>query len=143
MTDLTPITVSRGINARELQAKSAKRLVQEIVNEQIRLIDSEITTSHTNGANSIKHELPINFSINSMSKSDAQTLIYSELLLVYKNPISSGGKGFDNVQIDVGNESFLYINWINGMDAEERKQRMAYIRDCSVSRGFKTGRVGR
>lgn len=133
---LTPSTQVGGLTAHELFAKSDRSLIHEIVREQVKLIDAEIITAHTAGFNHIEHELPINFNINNMNKSDAQTMIYSELLMIYKNPIPEG-KGFNKVYIDGGLKSKLHIYWLNGMNAAERKRRNQFISECQLPRGDK------
>lgn len=120
---------SRGITYSELFAKSDRRIIQDIVNDQIKVIDAKISIAHGSGFSEITYELPINFNINNMSKSDAQTLIYSEILMAYKLP-EPNGKGFGNVTIDMGMKSIIRIGWINGMDAEERERRNKYIKEC-------------
>ncbi|QYB17589.1 hypothetical protein PV-S19_0225 [Pacmanvirus S19] len=112
----------RGITVLSLTKRNDDRkIVQTIVNDQIRVIDAKILTNHSSGANSIEHDLPINFNINSMDKADAQTMVYSELIKAYV------GKGFNKVFIDLGIKPKLYIYWLNGMDEYERAQRQKII----------------
>ncbi len=119
-----------GLTARMLFQKSNREIVKNIVNDLMRTIDTLIATTHQSGFNYIEYELPLNFSINNVSKSDAQTLIYSELLTIYKTP-EPKGKGFDNVAISITpTKTTLYINWINGMDNDERVQRKKIINSC-------------
>ncbi len=119
----------RGLTARELFAKSRRGIAQDIIQEQIRVIDAEINTNHVAGFNYVVHDLPVNFNISGMDKSDAQTLIYSEILSIYKQP-EPQGKGFENVYIERGERPKSHIGWVNGMDEQERQQRMALIRSC-------------
>jgi predicted nuclease with RNAse H fold len=122
---------AKGLTYQELFTKAGLRVVREIIQEQVRVIDAAILTAHNSGFNRIEHELPTNFNINNLDKADAQTLIYSELLMIYKKPEKEGGKGFKNVTIDVGVKTILHINWLNGISEEERKRRKAYIINCS------------
>ncbi len=119
----------RGLTARTLFAKSHRPIVNEIVQEQIRIIDAAITTNHLAGFNSVIHELPVTFNIGGMDKADSQALIYSEILSIYKRP-EPEGKGFDNVYIERGEHPKIHIKWVNGMDETERQQRMSYIKGC-------------
>lgn len=131
----TPSTPMTGLTARELFAKSDRKIIQEIVKEQVKLIDAAINTAHSAGFSQIEQELPTNFNINNMSKSDAQTMIYSELIMIYKNPEEQGGKGFEDVSIDyTATKAFLHIKWLNGMDPAEKERRKRIIRDCMVQR---------
>ncbi len=123
-------TVSKGLTQRELFARSDRRIIQEIVSEQERVIDTAILTAHKAGFNQIEHELPQNFNINNLDKADAQTLIYSEILMMYKKPEGQGGKEVESVTIDVGIKPMLHIKWLNGMDDDERHVRKEYIKQC-------------
>jgi hypothetical protein len=132
---LTPSQPTKGLTQRELFAKSDRKIVREIVSDQERLIDASILTAHRSGFNHIEHELPVNFNISNMDKADAQTMIYSELLTIYKSPESAGGKGFENVHIDmISLKPILRINWLNGMDDDERRRRREYIRGCMLGK---------
>jgi hypothetical protein len=122
-------TRSYGLTASELFAKSRRKIIQDIVKEQIRVIDAEINTSHTSGFNSIIHDLPANFNISGMDKFDAQTIVYSDILATYKNP-EPMGKGFKSVYIERGEPAKLYISWVNGIDETERRQRVDFIKSC-------------
>lgn len=123
----TPV---RGITAKQLFAKSDNRIIQDIVQEQVKLIDGRLLVAQGAGFSSIEYELPTNFSINNMDKKDAQIMIYSEILLMYKNPEPSG-KGFEEVHImSSGIKKILKIDWVNGMDDEERKRREKIIQGC-------------
>ncbi len=119
----------RGVTARTLFAKSHRPIVNEIVQEQVRVIDAVIVTNHGAGFNSVVHDLPVTFNIAGMDKADSQALIYSEILSTYKRP-EPEGKGFDNVYIEHGEYPKIHIKWVNGMDEVERQQRMSYIKSC-------------
>jgi len=79
------------------------------------------------GLNKIVYELRTNYNMNSFNKMDAQTLVYSELIRIYKED-----KGFADTCIEIGEPSRLHIKWVNGMDDEEKKQRMLYITENSL-----------
>lgn len=123
----------RGITASSLMRNHNRSIIQNIVQDQIKIIDNKISTAHQAGFNHIEHELPINFSINNMDKSDAQTIIYSELIETYTKPELDGGKGFPETYIEGGgHKTLLHINWLNGMDAEERRKRQQIIHDHAM-----------
>src|ERR1700743_322540 len=117
----------KGVTIRELYAKSNRKIIDEIVRDQVKLIDAAILIAHSSGFNYIEHELPINFDINNLDKADAQTMIYSEIILIYTKP-EPIGRGFENVCIDIGLEPKLQISWLNGMDNNERGRRLDIIR---------------
>lgn len=125
-----------GLTASELFTKSRRKIIQDIVKEQVRVIDTEINTSHSSGFNSIIYDLPVNFNISGMDKFDAQTIIYSDILYTYKNP-EPIGKGFKNVYIERGEPAKLYISWVNGIEDEERRQRLEFIKSCYLPESLK------
>ena len=129
MSQLMPTIKLTGLTARELFAKSDRRVAEFYVKDQIKIIDAAITRAHQGGLNYVEHELPVNFPIHNLSKSDAQTLIYSELLMIYKSP-EPIGKGFEKVVIDLGPRSVIKLSWLNGLDNEEKTSRQEFIRDC-------------
>lgn len=125
--------VDRGLTLGRLTQNSSRTIVQNIVREQIKLIDGEITTAHHSGFNTVEHQLPSNFALNNMVKSDAQVMIYSELLYLLTTPEDEGGKGFEHVKINLsGNEATLIIRWVNGMDNEEMSERKKLIGQYTV-----------
>jgi hypothetical protein len=124
---------TRGLTVSSLMKNSNRFIVQNIVQDQMRIIDAKISTAHQSGFDSITHELPVNFNINNMDKSESQTLIYSELISIYSTPERDGGKGFTNISIEGGaTKTTLYIQWINGMDEKEKEQRQKIIRDHMI-----------
>lgn len=123
----------RGLTASSLMKNHNRSIIQNIVQDQIKIIDAKISTAHQAGFNHIEHELPINFSINNMDKSDAQTMIYSELIDTYSKPELEGGKGFPDTYIEGGEaKTTLHVSWLNGMDEDERKQRQKIIHDHMI-----------
>lgn len=124
---------NKGVTAKDLLEKSSRTLVDIYVEDLVRKIDTEILTAHKLNKDSVVVELPTIFNIVNMGKTDAQTLIYSEIILLYKRPISEGGRGF-TVRIDMGVKTFIYIKWINGMNEEEKNQRKKIIRDVSIGK---------
>lgn len=126
---------SRGVTASSLMKQSNRHIINTIVQDQIKIIDAKISIAHQAGFDHIEHDLPINFSINNMDKSDAQTIIYSELINIYTRSEGSGGKGFPDTYIDGGiSKTVLHIYWLNGMDDIERERRQKIIRDHSIAR---------
>ncbi len=119
---------AKGITIQTLRGVSNNDIVKCIIEDAIRIIDAKITTAHSAGHSSISYELPNNFGINNLDKADAQILIYSELLSIYKNPIDTGGKGFTNTTIEIGPVSFLYVSWNNGMTDAERESRKQLLK---------------
>jgi hypothetical protein len=125
---------ARGLTARSLFQKSNREIIRTIVQDQVKSIDSQIAAAHSSGFNRIEHELPVNFNINNLDKADAQTMVYSEILSIYKSP-EPEGKGFKEVYIDPGVKTTLHIKWLNGMDESERARRRQIILSCTLPRG--------
>jgi|HigsolmetaAR206D_1030411.scaffolds.fasta_scaffold15409_2 hypothetical protein len=116
-----------GITAKELHAKSDRRLLQNVVHEQVRVIDAAILTAHAAGLDCIGHELPTNFNVSNINKSDAQLYVYSELINIYRRPESEGGKGFTDVVFERGPPPKIFIKWMNGLSPEEREERRKIV----------------
>ncbi len=134
---MQPVTQNRGMTARDLYRKTDTGVLQDVITEQIRTIDSAIMSAHSAGMNSTSHELPVSFNINHMPVSDAQTLVYSELLMIYSSP-EPHGKDYPIVKIIMGPRSYIHIGWINGLDADEKAARKKIIQDrmtTPISRG--------
>lgn len=136
------LKVDRGLTLSKLTQNSSRSIVRGIIKEQIKFIDSKILTAHNSGFNQIEHELPINFGINNMDKSNAQIMVYSEIIYMLTLPEAEGGKGFeeDNVTIEIsaaGEHAVLWIKWMNGMDVDEQSLRKQIIRRHGLKRSVK------
>lgn len=116
---------AKGVTAAYLMQKSNRHIVSTICDDLVKVIDTKIQTAHQNGFSEMEQDLPINFNINGMPRQDAQTLIYSELIQIYKD------KGFDaddiGLTFGVGGTAQFHIRWLNGMDDTERDQRKQLI----------------
>lgn len=125
MSDLTPITLTkRGITINSLKDVAANSdTIRCIIQDQIKVIDDKIQAAHHAGFNSIEHELPSTFGLNNMDKQDAQTYIYSEIVTLYRTPVSERGKGFTETYIDIGPKTKLQVRWANGLSQDERDRR--------------------
>ena len=121
--------MKHAITAKLLLERTNRVYVDNIVADLVRTIDTHIATQHAAGFNSIEYELPVVFQINNMSKRDAQIMVYSDLLHIYRDP-EPQGKGFEDVRIVLGPRASLRIGWLNGMDGDERKKRLTYIESC-------------
>lgn len=121
---------ARGLTIQTLRGTSNNDIMRSIVNDHVKIIDAQILSTHNAGLSRIEYELPNNFCINNLDKADAQLLIYSELLRIYKDPISAGGKGFNDTTIEIGSTTWLRIAWVNGLSDQERESRKQLIRSC-------------
>jgi len=118
-----------GITASSLKKMSKRSMFDGIIRDIIRMIDSKIYTAHDAGFNQIEHDLPTNFSINNLDKSDAQILVYSEVIKTYTLPEDEGGKGFPDTTITLtATRSIIKIRWHNGMDKADRISRTNLIK---------------
>lgn len=117
--------MNKGLTLTALTKKQSDRSISKNhVDEQIRLIDAQIRLNHANNMDRIKYELPTTFNINAMTKADAQLLVWSELVAIYKND-----KGFERTFIDVSipSKPYLIIEWTGGMNEDERIRRKALL----------------
>lgn len=136
MASLNNLTPHRGgtgtrapgtVTINTLYRGSQREIVSQHVADIVRKIDAEILTANSAGKSSVIIELPTMFELHHLSKKDAQTLVYSEVLRVYKSP-QPDGKGFEHTYIDIRAENtYLYIYWHNGMTSEERDERLKII----------------
>lgn len=125
-----PTLVIPGISCRELIAQSGRKSAKKILDSLVDTIDKLVATAHTAGKNSIVYDLPVIFDIKNLNKQDSSTLIYSELLSVYKSAYPMG-KEFPEVYIQITKEkAILTLEWYNGMSEEERKRRKEFINSC-------------
>ena len=130
----SPSKITRkGITAKELFAKSSRSEVKSIIERLIGIIDANILAAHNSGLNSIEYILPTNYATKNMDKADMQTMIYSDLITIYRDPEEKGGKGFSDVYIyNVEGSPRLHIKWVNGMGESERKSRREYINRYTI-----------
>jgi len=122
--------MNKGLTLSALTKKQSDRSISKNhVDEQIRLIDAQIKLNHANNMDRIKYELPTTFNINAMSKADAQLLVWSELVAIYKND-----KGFERTFIDVSipSKPYLIIEWTGGMNEDERIRRKALLDSVKI-----------
>jgi hypothetical protein len=111
----------RGVTYETLRAKSKRQIIKTICDDLVKIIDAGIASSHDNGFNIYRAELPTVFNIVGVSMKDAQIIVYSELLQIYID------KGLE-VRIEIADGStYLHINWQIGMTTEERKERLNLI----------------
>jgi len=124
-----------GVTLASLHAKSNRPAVKAVVNDITRLIDAQISTQHAAGFSIAEIELPANFDINGLSRYDSQVLIYSELIKIYQ------AKGWDSEDIGLrslpGDRMTFSIRWLNGMDADERSERLDIIKQHMLKGGFR------
>lgn len=106
--------------------------IKEIISELIKTIDHKILEAHHTGMSKLSYELPENFSINNMSRRDAQLVIYSRLIEHYEE------NGF-RVETDLRPDpegSYLILYWYSTLDPVEKK-RMERIIDKHSIRKYK------
>lgn len=118
--------MATGVTLSSLHAKSNRPLIKSTVNDIIRIIDNQILTQHSGGFNVAEVELPVNFNINGLNRADAQILVYSEIIKAYL------AKGWPEEDIALrqasGERTLFTIQWLVGMDADEKEERLSIIR---------------
>lgn len=143
-----------GLRLSDLPRKHNTQIIEQHVRGLIEQIDAVIESTHMSGFHEITYELPTNFPVDNMSKSDAQLYVYSEVVGQYALSEDAGGKGFTEVRLRMpgvavgaganaaaaragassraGSGPTLHIKWANGMDDEERRQRKKLLDDYIV-----------
>lgn len=126
--------MKKTVNASSLYKLSNKSELDRIISIITKNIDAQIYTAHYSGYNQISFQLPTNLTMTNMEKDDAQTFVYSELLKIYgeKEPI---GRGF-KIKLSLNDNPTLFIQWVNGMDINEKEERLRIIKKYSVSSSF-------
>ncbi len=125
-----------GITINTLPRTVENGFVKTVINELVMAIMETILEANDNSGNQIVYELPCSFSmIPNLSKADAQLIVWSEVILVFKTPVAEGGKGFTNTRLiyDKGVPR-LEIKWSNGMTNEERTRRRQIIDACTTKK---------
>ena len=118
-----------GLTYKSLIAKTDVGIIRDCIRGDIDVIDQKIITAFGLGGTSIIHELRSNYPVVNLSKADAQARVYSEIINIYIED-----KGFENTRIEIGEPSKLHISWVNGMDDDEKKSRIAYMVQNSVKK---------
>jgi hypothetical protein len=124
-----------GIVAAKLTADSVRRIARDTVRELRIHIDRAIETAHASGVNYVEYALPSNFDIPGITRQDAQLLIYSDLVSLYRRPETSGGKGFTDTCVrsaaGVGARSrpatVFCVSWTVSLPTAERERRRRVI----------------
>lgn len=112
-----------GVTADYLFKRSNRQPIKLMIDDLVRNIDNQILCAHESGNSFIVYELPTVIPMFGIKPSDAKTIIYSELIEIYKK------KGFKNIILDQQNQHvFIIIKWINGLTDEERQKRDELIR---------------
>lgn len=125
--------MSSRTTASNLRQRSQRRIISDIVKNNVRNIDAKIETAHGKGLDTIKYELPTKFGMLNMDKVDQQLLIYSELIKLYSND-EPEGRGLDVeyevTESDGTKQHILRISWLNGMSDAERSKRKEILRSA-------------
>ena len=110
-----------GVTAGELAKRAAiAGMVEQIIiiTEQI---NSQIDMAHAAGCSTTRYELPVNFAFSNITKSDAQTMVYSELIGIFDK------KGFNVTLSKNQNKPTIILSWLNSIDNDDIKRRKEYI----------------
>ncbi len=120
-----------GLTHKDLKNYVSRELAREHVIELSRVMDTQIERANVEGHGSAYISLPVTFpSAGGFEPMDMQTIIYSDLLVLYGTPVNAGGKGFDKVYIDYADISNpkLIVMWQVGLSDTERASRMEIIK---------------
>ena len=110
-----------GVTAGELAKRAVVSGMVETINTIVNAIDGTVEAKHAAGYSTTTYELPVNFPFQNVSKKDAQTLVYSELIKIYD------AKGF-KVAIALGQKPYIQLSWMNGINSSDLQRRHDIIR---------------
>jgi hypothetical protein len=108
--------------------------VRATVNDLVAAIMDKIIEANDNSGSKIVYELPCTFSmIPNLTRADAQLIVLSDVITIFKTPVAEGGKGFTNTRLICGpGAPKLEITWVNGMSEEERERRKQVLNSARV-----------
>lgn len=127
---IDPLVKNCGLQHSSLTKGQSIVHLRSLISDTIKMIDAEIVTKNSQGFGFVEYSLPTTFTINNMNRGDVQIILYSEILRVFTLPESEGGKGFENVSLDIsrdGNKAVLYVQWQNNLDALLMEKRRELI----------------
>jgi len=108
------------ITANDLCRDSNLKLVDELINDQLKLIEDQIRDDHSKHKSSTIFETSDVFIIENMTTTDIQLMVYGQIIEELED------KGFD-VSIKFGpNTTFIYIKWHSKLD-EDTKIRYSQL----------------
>ena len=114
----------RQITTDFLYKRTNNRQVKEIMDGLTKSIDDVILSRHRENYSDVNYELPENFVIQNLSLIDAQTLIYSQLILIYEE------KGF-KVRLHL-NPTIMNIKWEATLNPDDKKKMTNIIKNHLV-----------
>lgn len=121
----------RWVTIESIRCNVGADAVKSLVDTQMEIIDDAILSTNSAGGNAIEHDLPINPIVAGLPRRQAELVIYTEILQLYRTSIKEGGKGFDRTYIKhVGNRNIIRIEWENVLSEDECKARQEYLRKC-------------
>lgn len=109
-TAVKPESLSRGFESKHLHS---------MARDQISQIDVLIRQAHTSGADNVKYNLPITVPAGSMNASDAQLILYTQIIRAYDDA------GYA-VEINPKTHE-LIIRWSNNLTEEDRSKLTDYL----------------
>ena len=118
-----------GITIDTLPRTVENGFIKTAINDLVLAIMEMILEANDNSGNHIIYELPCSFSmIPNLTRADAQLIVWSEVINIFRTPVAEGGKGFTDTKLicDKGVPR-LEIKWSNGMTDAERIRRKQII----------------
>jgi len=95
--------------------------VNATIHSIVRDIDAQLENATNNGKESITVTLPESFHVGKVTKAQAQAVIFTELITLYKSQ-----RGFSDVTISLKRNTFN-IGWSYGIPKDDYEMRMALI----------------
>lgn len=101
-------------------------IIRGIVENQIKSIDQRITRAYQAGNCKLEVDIPLVYNLNNMSLSDAQTLIFTELLAHYMT-------AFPGTKIEITpSYTKLHVIWDNGLSEDDRNKRLIFLKKNQI-----------
>lgn len=113
--------------ARLSKAGTRSREIDTLIRERLQYIDVELG-KHVPlwGVNTVRVELPTTFPLPGLERSDAQRLIYSQILTSIQE------RGFTTGIVIGSDTTFLHIGWLHEFSTEEVEAMNAAIRRARI-----------
>ncbi len=124
-----------GLTTKDLSIAQAREIAKTYVLHLAEVMDAQIERNNASGQNCASIDLPTEFrSVSGVAPRDMQLLVYTDLIKLYSQPITMGGKGFEDVKYDGHDISKpkLDVRWQIGLSAAERESRMALLMNASI-----------
>lgn len=133
-----------GLLASDLEDATCQADIISNCRTLIGMIDEHIRERNGAGYTYADTRVPQSLTVAGLRQSDAQALIYAELLQIYAgdpNDTENPGKGFNNVKLiviptDRGEDWLFHTEWKNMLSTQEKEAKMKIITQFTERRPY-------